>query len=284
MSNKILVVDDEQIILDLLKDLLQTQGYQIETATNGIEALELLNENSYDLFIIDFSMPYMDGMQLLAEIKKLHPLAVIIVLTGYSSIEGAVNAINKGAYQYLSKPIKSTQLFYIVKKAMEHSDYLKETSPQNDGKRYYSLLPSKPQILFGFTPDQITEFYAMGTKKTYQIGEEIILSETKDGSVIVIESGEVSVSMCDNTFEYLKKYDTWGEENITLETFMPVDLKAESLTEVIYFKRRDVLTFFNSKEDLLWKRFIINISNNIFIKWRKTIQRLIMLKLITDTD
>ena len=109
MKKNILCVDDEQEIRELITELLETKGYRVVTAADGEDALEKMKHDSFDLFLIDMSMPRMDGMTLLKEIKKVQPLAVVIVLTGFSSIEGAVNAIHAGAYQYLSKPVKARQ-------------------------------------------------------------------------------------------------------------------------------------------------------------------------------
>ena len=284
MNGNILVVDDDQDLRDVITDLLETQGYFVVTATDGYDALEKLSKTSFDLFIIDLSMPKMDGIKLLAEIKKIHPAAVIIVLTGYSSIEGAVNAINFGAYHYISKPIKAAPLFNLVRKAIDYSYELSESNNKQTRPGYYSSLPTRPSVLFGFKKDEIDEFYKIGKKKTYEASEVITLSEKHDGSFIIIDSGEISVSMSGSNFDYLKKYDSWGEENIILESSMPVDLIAESKVVLHIFERRGILSFFSTKEDLLWKRFIINMSNQVFLKWRKTIQRLVMLKMITQED
>ena len=284
MKSNILIVDDELDIRELVSELLETQGYRTITACDGVDALEKMGSENFDLYIIDMAMPKMDGMTLLREIKRIQPLAVVIVLTAYTSIEGAVEAIHSGAYQYISKPIKSVELFELVKKAIEYSNELygplqKIVDPGN-----YTILPSCPTILLGFSPEEKTEFYNLGKVKKIQAGDSITLSENKEGTMIIIESGEISVWMSNSNFDYLKKHDSWGEENIILDSSIPVNLKAESPVTLKIFERKKILDYFSFRDDLLLNRFIINISSSLFLKWRKAIQRIVMLKLVTHHD
>ncbi|MCL2062745.1 MAG: response regulator [Candidatus Cloacimonetes bacterium] len=284
MKSNILVVDDEQDIRELVSELLETQGYRAITASDGLDALDKMGSENFDLYIIDMSMPKMDGMALLREIKKIQPLAVVIVLTGYSSIEGAVEAIHSGAYQYISKPIKSSELFDLVKKALEYSTELYGPLQKVIGTDSFTLTPTGPTILLGFSAEERAEFYSLGRVKEFQSGDIITLSDQKDGSIIIIESGEISVWMSNSNFDYLKKFDTWGEENIILESSMPVNLRAESPVTLRVFERKRILDFFSFKGEILLKRFIINISSSVFLKWRKAVQRIVMLKLVTHSE
>ena len=284
MKSNILVVDDEQDIRELVSELLETQGYRVITAADGLDALEKMSSENFDLYVIDMSMPKMDGMTLLKEIKKIQPLAVVIVLTGYSSIEGAVEAIHKGAYQYISKPIKSSELFDLVRKAIEYSNELYGPLQKVVDTGSYSITPTGPTILLGFNAEERAEFYSLGKVKMYQAGDIIALSEQKEGSMIIIESGEISVWMSNSNFDYLKKFDTWGEENIILESSMPVNLRAESPVTLRIFERKRILDFFSFKGEILLKRFIVNISSSVFLKWRKAVQRIVMLKLVTHAE
>lgn len=284
MKKNILVVDDEQDIRELISDLLETKGYRILTACDGEDALSKMANESFDLFIIDMSMPRMDGMTLLKEIKKIQPLAVVIVLTGFSSIEGAVNAIQAGAFQYISKPVKAKELFEIVEKALEYSEELYGPLQKTIDTGSLSIDPLEPIILHGFTAEEKAEFYALGKVVTFQIGETIQLSENKNGSIMIIDSGEVSAWMSNSNFDYLKKFDSWGEESIILAGTIPVSLRAESPVTIRFFERKRILDFFSFKGEKLLKRFIINISSSLSLKWRKSIQRIVMLKLVTNND
>jgi len=281
MKSNILVVDDEQTIRELITDLLESKGYRVITATDGEDAVEKVSAETFDLFIIDMAMPKMDGMTLLKEIKKVQPLAVVIVLTGFSSIEGAVNAVHAGAYQYISKPIKAQELYDLVEKAIEYSQELYGPLQKTFDTDSFSIAPTGPTILTGFSPEDKAEFYGLGKVRTYQPGENISLSDNKDGSILIIESGEISVWMSNSNFDYLKKYDSWGEESLILDNSMPSNLRAESEVVIRLFERKRILDFFSFKGEKLLKRFIINISSSVALKWRKSIQRIVMLKLVT---
>jgi len=284
MKSNILVVDDEQTIRELISELLETKGYRIITAIDGEDALDKMSAETFDLFIIDMAMPRMDGMTLLKEIKKIQPLAVVIVLTGFSSIEGAVNAVHAGAYQYISKPIKSKELFDLVEKAIEFSQELYGPLQKTFDSGSMSINPTGPMILHGFSAEEKAEFYALGKLRTFQPGENISLSENKDGTIIIIESGEVSTWMSNSNFDYLKKFDSWGEESLILDSSIPVNLRAESVVTIRFFERKRILDYFSFKGEKLLKRFIINISSSIALKWRKAIQRIVMLKLVTHNE
>jgi CheY-like chemotaxis protein len=284
MKNNILCVDDEAEIRELVSDLLENKGYRVLTACDGVDALRRMEEETFDLFIIDMSMPNMDGMTLLKEIKKIQPLAVVIVLTGFSSIEGAVNAVQAGAYQYLAKPIQPKDLYDIVAKGLDYSKELYGPLQKVLDTASLTLNPTEPMILSGFSTEDKAEFYALGKVRTYNQGDPISLSDSLDGAIMIIEQGDVSVWMSNSNFEYLKKYDSWGEEGVILAGVMPVNLRAESPVSVRFFERKRVLDYFNFKGEALLKRFIINISSSVALKWRKSIQRIIMLKLVTNNN
>jgi len=284
MKSNILVVDDEASIRELIGDLLETKGYRIVTASDGQDALSKMDTETFDLFITDMSMPNMDGMTLLKEIKKIQPLAVVIVLTGFSSIEGAVNAIQAGAFQYLSKPIKSAELFDVVERGLDYSSELYGPLLKAVDTSSFTINPTEPIILNGFTTEEIAEFLSLGKIRSFTSGEPINLSDDRNGSIIIVESGDVSVWMNNSNFDYLKKYDSWGEETIILPGSLAVNLRAESAVTIRFFERKRILDFFSYKGEKLLKRFIINISSSISLKWRKSIQRIIMLKLVTHEN
>jgi two-component system phosphate regulon sensor histidine kinase PhoR len=124
MNKEILVVDDEKYIRELCRDILEAEGYSVEMASNGEEALQKMRQFNFVIYIIDIIMPGIDGLELISRIKKREPLAVIIVTTGFSSIEGAVKAVHAGAFQYLSKPLSAPELLQTVKKGLEFYNFL----------------------------------------------------------------------------------------------------------------------------------------------------------------
>lgn len=118
-KGKILVVDDEEKICRSLKALLAIKGYAVETSQKGDSALEMLKRGGYDLLLSDIKMPQFDGLKLLREAKSFDPHLMVILITGYGSLESAKAAINQGAFDYLTKPIESQELLDSVNSAIK---------------------------------------------------------------------------------------------------------------------------------------------------------------------
>ncbi|MFH0785279.1 MAG: sigma-54 dependent transcriptional regulator [Pseudomonadota bacterium] len=118
---RILIVDDEKTARKVLQQHLLRHGHDVIFATNGREALFLLEKNAVDLVITDLLMPEMDGLQLMQLIKEHHPLLPIIFCTGNATIESAVSAIRQGAFDYLEKPIRTQMLNVVLQRALEFS-------------------------------------------------------------------------------------------------------------------------------------------------------------------
>ena len=113
---KILIVDDEQEIRDGLKQVLESEGYEVDVAQDGKEALQMYTDNHYQLVYSDIMMPSMTGLDLTKAIKKASDDTYVALFTGYSSIETAVEAIREGADEYLVKPVANEELFNIARK------------------------------------------------------------------------------------------------------------------------------------------------------------------------
>jgi len=116
---RILVIDDDEMTLKNMRRILEKLGYQVSTFSNPLRALERLEESPYDVIISDFRMPYLDGLELLNRAKRLSPAVEVILITGYASIEGAIEATKQGAFHYLAKPFDPEQVRLIVGKALE---------------------------------------------------------------------------------------------------------------------------------------------------------------------
>jgi two-component system response regulator PilR (NtrC family) len=120
MAERILVVDDEQIIRESLGFVLKKEGYQVEEAPNGREALARQESKPFDVVISDIEMPEMRGMELLEHITKRTPQTFVIMVTAFASIETAVAALRKGAYDYVLKPIDFDDILLRIKRLLEH--------------------------------------------------------------------------------------------------------------------------------------------------------------------
>ncbi len=121
---RILVVDDEAVIREGVRRILEKEGYQAEPKASGRIALERLQAEDYDLVITDLKMPGMGGMELLKAIRILQPDVPVIIVTGYSTVETAVDAMKSGAFDYLAKPFTPVQISEKVHKALEQRTVL----------------------------------------------------------------------------------------------------------------------------------------------------------------
>jgi len=118
-SPKILVVDDEPLTLELIVESLGAEGYTVDAASNGVDAIDKAKSTAYDAVITDLVMPGMDGMEVLQHFTENYPDSIVIVLTGYGTIETAVQAVKRGAFDYLTKPAKLDEITLILKRAQE---------------------------------------------------------------------------------------------------------------------------------------------------------------------
>ena len=116
---RILVADDETSVRDSLKSWFEEEGYQVDVAGSGKEALEKLTQQQWDIYLLDIKMPGMDGLELQKRIRKVDPNSTIILMTAYASVETAVEAMKQGAYDYVVKPIDPDDLEHLVRNAAE---------------------------------------------------------------------------------------------------------------------------------------------------------------------
>ncbi len=123
---KILVVDDEEIVCLSCQRVLTEEGYEVITTLSGQEALRLMADEHFDLAIVDLKMPGIDGMELLRAIKREHPQVQVIMITGFSTVESAVEAMKAGAFDYLPKPFTPDQVALVVKKALDSRSMMLE--------------------------------------------------------------------------------------------------------------------------------------------------------------
>jgi DNA-binding response OmpR family regulator len=282
MQNHILVVDDEQKVREMCKDFLEEEGYKVTIASDGQEALEKMDYDSFDLYLVDIAMPRISGFDLMKKIKQKQPLAVVIILTGFSSIEGAIKAVHAGAFQYLSKPINADELLNVVKEGIKYSQdlygpLLKVFEPGAE-----PIEKGEPIILSGFSPEDKQDFMTLGSIYKFEEGENIRLTDKMANSIVIVESGEISVWLSNTSVDYLQKWDTWNEESFVINNPTSSVLRAETAVKIRFFERKKLLDFFAYKGEKLLKKFMINLINCLFIKWRKSIQRIVMLKLVTS--
>lgn len=126
-GGSILVVDDEERQREIYREILHDEGYQTETAPSGESALRLLAQKRFDLVLTDLNLTGMTGVQLLSEIVGADPTVAVILITGYPSIQSAIEATKRGVYQYLEKPVDRDKLLEVVAEVFQHLATLKQS-------------------------------------------------------------------------------------------------------------------------------------------------------------
>jgi len=120
LNIKILIVDDDKVVADVLGDLISENGERtVDVCYDGLSAIETIQKNLYDLLIVDLVMPRVGGLDLLKYAKKVNPDIIVVIITGYASLETAIMAIKEGAYDYIRKPCNLEEIRIVVKNAID---------------------------------------------------------------------------------------------------------------------------------------------------------------------
>lgn len=150
MNARILVVDDEDIVIKSCMRILADDHIQVDAVQDGLEALRKIEENSYDVMILDVMMPNMDGLEVLRRVKETHPDVDVIMITGLSQIGTAVQAMKLGAFDYIAKPFEPDELKLVVQRALERrlllQENLKLKSEVSSKYRFENIVGSSPQM------------------------------------------------------------------------------------------------------------------------------------------
>jgi DNA-binding NtrC family response regulator len=133
-SSKILLIDDDKIILDTLAMILEEEGYIVDKAENGKDAIEKTRTNYYNLAIVDWRLPDIEGTKLLGQLQDTTPKMVKIMLTGYPSMNNAVEAVNYHADAFFSKPVDFDELFKKIRELLEEQEEARRYSEEKVSK------------------------------------------------------------------------------------------------------------------------------------------------------
>lgn len=210
MAQKILVVDDERKIRLILTRILSDEGYSVRTAENGEEAIMAVDDFDPDLILMDQNMPGIDGIATMTRIKEKDPDRTIIIITAYASIPLAVEAVKKGAYDYLVKPFDNEALLIVIRRALERTRLAAEvTSLRKQLQEKYSF-----DTIIGASPAIMTLFEQMhrvcDTNATVLIqgesgtGKELVAmalhyhSRRKDKPLVSVNCGAIPVNLIES--------------------------------------------------------------------------------------
>ena len=148
---RIFVVDDDMVARDLLAEALRKEGHDVEAFSKGAEAIERGKQTRVDLVLTDIRMEGVDGLTVLKEFKRFSPDTSIVLLTAFGSLEGAIEAIKQGAYDYLAKPFKKEDIRLVVQRSLEHCRLVRENARYRDELRsrepWSQLVGSSPAML-----------------------------------------------------------------------------------------------------------------------------------------
>jgi DNA-binding NtrC family response regulator len=171
---RILIADDDKKGLEFLAEILNGDGREIETALDGLEAIRMLQTTPFDLIITDLRMPGASGIEVLKEARQINPKALVIVITGFATFNTALEAIEAGAYSYLTKPFKIDEIEILVNNAIENIYLLRENE---------ALLSSLKTVhgeleTLKATKEQLEQKLDLINKKMEQSQQEIIDSSS----------------------------------------------------------------------------------------------------------
>jgi DNA-binding response OmpR family regulator len=119
LQTKILIIDDDKTIADVVRDHISAPERPVDVCYDGLSAIESIQKNFYDLIIVDLVMPKIGGLDLLKYAKKINPDIIVIIITGYASLETAIMAIREGAYDYITKPFKLEEIRIVIENAID---------------------------------------------------------------------------------------------------------------------------------------------------------------------
>lgn len=143
---RILVIDDERAIRNTLREILEYENYQVDDAVDGPSGIELVSKETYDVILCDIKMPQMDGIEVLEKVQQITD-APMVMISGHGTIETAVEAIKKGAYDFIAKPLDLNRLLITIRNAMDKSRLVTETKAlKRKVSRQYDMIGESPAI------------------------------------------------------------------------------------------------------------------------------------------
>ncbi|MGE0446629.1 MAG: sigma-54-dependent transcriptional regulator [Vicinamibacterales bacterium] len=211
-SGTILVIDDEEIMREILEALLTREGYEVRLAADGAEGLELARAGSFDAAVVDVMMPGMDGIATLDELKKLDEELPVLMITAFASVENAIEAMKRGAFDYITKPFKNDEVLIVVRNAVERRRLVAENTAlkqnlQAQSQRFSGIIGRSPRMKQVF--DLIIQ--AAPSRSTILItgesgtGKELVAraihsnSQRADRPFVTVNSGNLPPDLLEST-------------------------------------------------------------------------------------
>jgi len=221
-EKNILIADDDQVILDILKEIIQREGYRVFLTSNGKQAVEAIKINPIDLAILDIKMPVMDGIEALKEIKKIDQGIEVLIMTGYADFETLRQAItDHGAFDYILKPFKRDEILNGIQNALLKRDFL-----------YQKKLREKE------LQERILQLEKEFHERTHQLRESQIkykdIVENSNDAIVVVQDGKLKFA---NT------------QTVELTGYPQEELKDMSFLEMVHPEDRNMVDEGYKRED-----------------------------------
>jgi DNA-binding NtrC family response regulator len=179
---KVLIADDDEVMRKLLKEVLEKEGYSVQLAASGEEAIRCIKREVFPIVVSDIRMLEMDGMAVLREVKKSQVHSAVILMTGFGSMEGAIRAIQEGAFDYVSKPFKLDDLKALVVRAAKHWELLR--SQKENASDVQVQLDGTAKSLIGKSP-KIVEVYKTLARAAMSSSTVLVIGESGTGKELV---------------------------------------------------------------------------------------------------
>ena len=173
---RVLIVDDEKFIRDILADFLGMEGYVVRTAEDGAAALNELTQARYDLIISDLKMPRMGGIELLEAIGVHAPQALTVIMTGFGTVETAIDAMKRGAYDYILKPFKVEEVIHVVQRGIEKQKLAAENLRLKEALSLYKVSEA---IAASLSLDEVLA--TLGETAAHEIHADVVSTWLDDG-------------------------------------------------------------------------------------------------------
>jgi response regulator RpfG family c-di-GMP phosphodiesterase len=173
---RVLVVDDEKVIRDMLAEFLGMEGYFVETAEDGVAAVNALERSNFDLVVSDLKMPRMGGIALLDAVGKTAPNALTVIMTGFGTVETAIDAMKRGAYDYVLKPFKLDEVIHVLKRGLEKQRIVAENLRLREALSLYKVSEA---IAASLSLDQVMETVAESA--IHEVGADLASTWLDDG-------------------------------------------------------------------------------------------------------
>jgi len=194
-ASKILIVDDDDSIRTACTSLLRLQGFDVFPTDSPTRALQILDNQKFDICFVDFKMPEMNGIEFIKRLKKNHPDIDVVMITGYATIEMAVEAIRQGAYDYIPKPFKAEKLLAVVDKLVEKNKILSQSKEQE----LILEFNGKPLNIIGKSP-KMQELFRMIKRVAPTDSTVLILGESGTGKELIARAIHANSARKDKPF------------------------------------------------------------------------------------